>query len=341
MSFFSRGLSIVGLNNDKIRLMARVILNHKIFAILLCFSISLSIALIPANEVKAQTATPPPAMIICLGQSKAGEGAEAISLQSVSAITLVYFCIEYQPESDQVLVTWETATELDTSGYFIWRSDTENGTYEAKSPFIQAEGGVIPTTYEWLDSDAEIGNVYYYKLEEINTDNVSVYFYGPVRFDFYSPTPTPTDVNSLTSTPTRTATPTAVKSPTATFTRTPTPFTLNSGLLFTPSPSPSQTLAATQDPANTDREGISVSLTATLQPLPPIQLLFPAPTATPPGTELAMLQVSQGDESPIDIPANEIRPNLTSRVWLLGGIVLLLWIVLGTFLVLYLRKAQG
>ena len=155
-----------------------------------------------------------------------------------AAIDLVSFTAA--PGDGHILLAWETATEFDNAGFFIVRSQAEDGEYIRISPFIQAEGdGVTGAEYEYEDQDVTNGVLYYYKLEAIGNDQSSE-FYGPVTAIL--PTPTPTATN--TSTPTRTPTSTATRTATRTPTRTPfsTPATLTPTASETPTPTASMTI---------------------------------------------------------------------------------------------------
>ncbi len=65
-----------------------------------------------------------------------------ICLGSVSparaAVTLISFTATGEP--DQVVVEWETATELGISGFYVWRSTAENGTYSRVSDLFEPQG---------------------------------------------------------------------------------------------------------------------------------------------------------------------------------------------------------
>jgi parallel beta-helix repeat protein len=78
---------------------------------------------------------------------------------------------------DSILLTWHTASEIDTAGFHLWRSETEDGEYvRITDSLIPAEGN--PTSgarYEYEDLDVEPGRTYYYKLEDINTDGVHTF----------------------------------------------------------------------------------------------------------------------------------------------------------------------
>ena len=78
-------------------------------------------------------------------------------------------------------IEWETASEIDNAGFYLWRSETEDGQYTCiNEALIPAEGGhTWGAEYEYEDFDVEPGLTYYYKLEDIDYSGVST-FHGPV-----------------------------------------------------------------------------------------------------------------------------------------------------------------
>ncbi|CAN2050455.1 hypothetical protein GMMP1_950003 [Candidatus Magnetomoraceae bacterium gMMP-1] len=77
------------------------------------------------------------------------------------------------PFQNNVLLQWETATEIDNVGFYILRSNSENGQY------IRINENVIPTkglgvvsgaAYYYEDKNVVTGQTYYYKLEDIADD---------------------------------------------------------------------------------------------------------------------------------------------------------------------------
>lgn len=99
-----------------------------------------------------------------------------------TAVTLLGFWVE--AHGDTLVVFWETAMELDTLGFHLYRS--ESG---AEGSYSQLNGGLIPAqgvgglagaSYEWADCTAEPGRVYSYLLEVVGADG-QVTAYGPVE----------------------------------------------------------------------------------------------------------------------------------------------------------------
>lgn len=96
-----------------------------------------------------------------------------------ASIILVSFTATAQAD-DTILVAWETGTELYTSGYRLYRSESEAPADWGEPVAAFAAGdGVSPHTYEYLDVDVTPGVRYYYLLEDISTTSV-VTPHGPV-----------------------------------------------------------------------------------------------------------------------------------------------------------------
>jgi len=83
-------------------------------------------------------------------------------------------------DDEVVWIEWETASELDNAGFYVWRSLSEDGTYSRVSQFIPSEGDPLTGAfYEFEDTDVANGTRYWYKLETIDLSQNSA-FYGPV-----------------------------------------------------------------------------------------------------------------------------------------------------------------
>jgi uncharacterized repeat protein (TIGR01451 family) len=100
-----------------------------------------------------------------------------------TAVVLSFFKAEW--DDDQVWVTWETALEINTVGFNLWRGTMPGGPYErVNARLIPAEslGGLWGGFYEMVDSGVAPGTVYYYKLEELEVGGKRNW-YGPVSTD--------------------------------------------------------------------------------------------------------------------------------------------------------------
>jgi hypothetical protein len=81
-----------------------------------------------------------------------------------------------------VVVEWSTASEVDTAGYFLYRSEKPGG------PFDRVNQNLIPASndplvggsYSYEDSGVQAGKTYYYQLEDIELDG-SKTIHGPIE----------------------------------------------------------------------------------------------------------------------------------------------------------------
>ncbi len=206
----------------------------------------------------------------------------------------------------QAAIQWTTVSEVNTSGFYLLRSQSESGGFSRVSPFIPRRGsGIGGAFYEVVDSGLTNGTTYYYRLEIVSSSQESS-FSGVINTIPQQATPTAT----FTSTPTSTSSP----SPTETFTSTPTPTATGTQFTLTPtaSASPTQTLTPTITPTGSITATPTVTFTLiptrtrTRTPviyptavyrsptLPPTRTRFPTRTFTPfggtPGTNTPTLE---------------------------------------------------
>ncbi|CAN2041445.1 hypothetical protein GMMP15_470001 [Candidatus Magnetomoraceae bacterium gMMP-15] len=97
-----------------------------------------------------------------------------------------------------IFIEWQTATEIETAGFNIFRADSENGQYsKITETFIPNTGGaIIGASYSFTDTTAKNGSTYFYKLEEIE-NNSTTHFYdmNPVKVRNSEPETNPLDIN--------------------------------------------------------------------------------------------------------------------------------------------------
>ena len=203
-----------------------------------------------------------------------------LSVSSASAaVTLASFTATGQ--IGQVLLEWETASEINNIGFNLWRSTNEMGDYAKLNDAIipsQALGSVIGATYSYVDADVVAGTTYYYKLESIAADGSSE-FHGPVSATPEAPpTATPTITETPTPSPTATEIPTATPLPSLTATEIPTATPRPSR---TPTRRPPSSPRATKTPTPTHSPTREPTST-------PIPTNIPAPTATSSPTSTAL-----------------------------------------------------
>lgn len=104
------------------------------------------------------------------------------------AVTLADFRAEAQ--SDHVLVSWETASELDNQGFNLYRSTSPDAPGQQINPALipaQAPGSAQGVLYRWQDLDVTAGSTYFYWLEDVDFSGATT-LHGPVSVDFQAPT---------------------------------------------------------------------------------------------------------------------------------------------------------
>jgi hypothetical protein len=99
--------------------------------------------------------------------------------QYCTAVELVSFTAE--AGADSVTLAWETASEIDSEGFNLWRSEAADGAYTKINPrLIPAQGDADSgASYEYIDTEVIPGVTYYYKLEDVDLHGVGT-FHGPV-----------------------------------------------------------------------------------------------------------------------------------------------------------------
>ena len=102
---------------------------------------------------------------------------------AISALILLYFSLQSFREVS-IIVEWSTASEMDTAGFNLYRSTSEDGPYERINPSL-IPGSTDPQIggdYEFVDEQVEPGVVYFYQLEEVETTG-EVNQYDPIQIE--------------------------------------------------------------------------------------------------------------------------------------------------------------
>ncbi|MDX9953027.1 MAG: hypothetical protein RBT75_02980 [Anaerolineae bacterium] len=97
-----------------------------------------------------------------------------------TAVVLVYFT--GVPTGAGVRLTWETAAELNTLGFNLYRAEALGAPRVRVNGALipsQVPGGVFGATYTFVDVAVTPGATYFYWLEEVDTQGV-ITLYGPV-----------------------------------------------------------------------------------------------------------------------------------------------------------------
>jgi hypothetical protein len=103
------------------------------------------------------------------------------------AVTLASFAAEAQ--ANQVLVSWETVSEINNAGFNLYRSTSDDGSDRTLLVSIpsQAPGSSQGASYSYADAAVQAGQTYTYWLESIDLDGVPT-MHAPVSVDFTVPT---------------------------------------------------------------------------------------------------------------------------------------------------------
>ncbi len=102
------------------------------------------------------------------------------------AVALASFAA--QAQTDHVLVTWETVSELNNAGFNLYRSDTVGGVQTLLANVAsQAPGGTSGAMYSHIDSAVTAGETYWYWLEAVDLNGATTMF-EPVSVTFQTPT---------------------------------------------------------------------------------------------------------------------------------------------------------
>ena len=97
-----------------------------------------------------------------------------------TGVSLISFEAEQTPEG--VLLSWETASEVDSLGFNIYRAEAPYAEQFRVNPSMilsKAMGGTSGAFYEYLDEGMESGKTYYYWLEAVDFA-LSKTLYGPI-----------------------------------------------------------------------------------------------------------------------------------------------------------------
>ena len=262
-----------------------------------------------------------------------------ISIVVYAAVTLIYF--RTIPGDGQVILLWETATELDNAGFYVQRSNQQGGSYQRINPtIIPSRGdGLTGAIYEYQDTTVVNGTTYWYRLESIDFNQQSQ-FYDPVSsIPGTNLTLTPSSVSQFTSTPTSSRnTPAITQSPIATMTNP--PGVIATGTFPQPNSTPypgsivptTSSNSATQN-SSFDNSSAEPSGGGTLIPFPSITIQFP-PTST------SDMVIASVDRDNSDTEVSEASKPSLSRFWPIG-LLLMIWVAVIAWFIISRRHLMG
>lgn len=106
---------------------------------------------------------------------------------SALAVTLASFAA--QAQTNQVFVTWETVSELNNTGFNLYRSSSVDGADRALVVEVPAQspGSTLGASYSYADAAVTSGQTYYYFLEDVDLNGAAT-LHGPVGVTVNAPT---------------------------------------------------------------------------------------------------------------------------------------------------------
>jgi hypothetical protein len=110
------------------------------------------------------------------GQEKTARSGSSTGLLIVMGMLWLLFAIGmplYQlNRAGSIEINWETETEQQTAGFYLYRSDLEDsGFVRITDTLIPAIGSAVSgASYVYIDENVSSGETYYYLLEEIEND---------------------------------------------------------------------------------------------------------------------------------------------------------------------------
>ena len=142
---------------------------------LLCFYAEAKTPTLEQVELGGTWGTPLQARISTVG----GEKTVSFAL-APTAVELAAF--DATAQENGVLLSWETASEIDNVGFNIYRAASQVGQEIKLNPYLiagQDPGGVAGAAYAFLDESAAAGVTYTYWLEDIDASGAATR-HGPV-----------------------------------------------------------------------------------------------------------------------------------------------------------------
>jgi hypothetical protein len=118
------------------------------------------------------------AMLLACWVCAEGDCLRVLGLWLVLLLTGLTAC---SPATSRVVVEWTTASEINTSGFNLYRSE------RAEGPYVKINAQVIPAStdplvggqYRFEDVTVTAGQTYYYELEDVELDGASTR-HGPI-----------------------------------------------------------------------------------------------------------------------------------------------------------------
>ncbi|MEN8218471.1 MAG: Calx-beta domain-containing protein [Pseudomonadota bacterium] len=100
--------------------------------------------------------------------------AVTITDEDTTLVTLVEFIV-MALEENEIIIEWQTATEFNNAGYYLWRAIWKESDFSN----VVRLTGIAPkgdfSVYSYIDTSVEAGITYYYGLEDIDLNGQSTF----------------------------------------------------------------------------------------------------------------------------------------------------------------------
>jgi hypothetical protein len=136
------------------------------------------------NQRRLKTITYPDGSLIVYTYDSVGNRQTVTTTKSSQSprrsIRLAHF--KAKPTHKGVLLAWKTGSNVNASGFNIYRKGSEEGSYEkVNSSFIRAKGdSASGAEYSLIDAPSKMGRIWYYQLEIVETTG-KTRRYGPIQ----------------------------------------------------------------------------------------------------------------------------------------------------------------
>lgn len=113
-------------------------------------------------------------MIAQIEGGQANRPARLLVFLGVVWMALAVGLLIYQLSNPPAIkIEWDTATEIDAAGFYLYRSQSPDGAFvPVNEEMIPSQGDAqTGATYEYTDREVLPGETYYYLLEEVEFDS--------------------------------------------------------------------------------------------------------------------------------------------------------------------------
>ncbi len=134
--------------------------------------------------------------IDCFVQGRDITSYSPFALKNSNPLGVVLPAFAATVQAGHILVTWETASELNHQGFHLYRAESEAGPWLRLNPTLipsQAPGSPRGQAYRWEDRNVSRNATYYYRLEAVGLDNgteivgITAVTYAPLQGHFWLP----------------------------------------------------------------------------------------------------------------------------------------------------------